>query len=778
MRVVIIGGGPAGLYSGLLLKKAHAGHDITILERNRPGDTFGFGVVFSDETLDHFIGFDAESYREITDNFAYWDQIEVRYRGRAIRSGGHGFCGIARVQLLNILQRRCQSLGVDIRYETEVEDLEGYRDADLVIGADGVNSMVRERYRQHFQPNIDMRKTKFAWLGTTRTFGPFTFIFRPNAHGWFYVHAYQYAENATTWIVETHEDTWRRAGLDEASEAETIAYCEELFAAELDGHPLLANMSVWRSFPMVSNERWHHENVVLLGDAAHTAQFSIGSGTKIAMEDAAALARALGQSGDVASALAAYEESRRDEVARLQRTAYTSLSWYENARRFNHFEPEQYAFNFICRTKGVTYENLRMRDPGYVAGVDRWFADKVRAEGLEVPLEAPPPMFTPFGLRDMVVANRVVVAPMDMYSATEGTPGDFHLVHLGGLALGGAGLVFSEMVCVSAQGRITPGCAGLYRPEHMAAWRRIVDFVHAQSRAKFCLQLGHSGRKGSTRLPWEGEDDEPLAEGGWPLISASALAFRRHSQTPKEMDRADMDRVVADFVRATVWGTEAGFDMLELHMAHGYLLSSFISPLTNLRDDAYGGGIEDRMRLPLEVFDAVRAAWPAAKPMSVRISATDWAEGGLEGADAVAAARLLKAHGVDIMHVSTGQTTPQAEPLYGRMYQTPFSDQVRNEAQIPTIAVGSVTTPDQVNTIVAAGRADLVALARPHLVSPHFTLEASAHYGYEPQVWPAPYLAGKDQALRLAERANEEQAELRQAALPQKRQARRREAAE
>ena len=770
MKITIIGGGPAGLYFGLLMKKADAGHDIAVYERNRPDDTFGFGVVFSDETLSHFSDHDAESYRAITSEFAYWDEIEVRYRGQAIRSGGHGFCGLARVTLLNILQRRCESLGVKMFYETAIDDLSRFREADLTVAADGVNSTIREKYKEHFEPSIDMRKTKFVWLGTTKTFGPFTFIFRPNEHGWFYVHAYQYAKDATTWIVETHEDTWRRAGLDKASQEETVAYLENMYADELDGHPLLSNMSIWRSFPMVSNGHWHFRNIVLLGDAAHTAQFSIGSGTKIAMEDAVALSQAFREYGQVPTALAAFEAGRRDEIARLQRTAYTSLQWYENAPRYNRFEPPQFAFNFLCRTKAMTYENLALRDPAYIKGVTRWFAEKVRAEeGFDVPLNPPPPpMFTPYRLRDMVLENRVVVAPMDMYSAEDGLVGDFHFVHLGGLALGGAALVYTEMVCVSRQGRISPGCAGMYRREHVAAFRRMVDFVHANSSAKFCLQLGHSGRKGSTCLPWQEKGmDEPLPDGNWPIVSASPIPYLPHSQVPKEMERADMDKVVADFVRAAEWAAELGFDMLELHMAHGYLLSSFISPLTNVRTDDYGGGLENRMRFPLEVFDAVRAVWPSTKPMSVRISATDWvADGGLSGEDSVEVARIFKAHGLDIMHVSTGQTTTLAEPIYGRMYQTPFSDQIRNEVGMPTIAVGNISTPDQVNTIIAAGRADLCALARPHLVDPHFTLEASAHYAFEAQHWPVQYETGKEQAFRLAERAREEEAELRLAAKP------------
>jgi len=767
MKIEVVGGGPGGLFFALLAKRDNPGWDITVHERNRPGDTFGFGVVFSDETLGNFMQQDAPTYRRITENFAHWEDIEVRYRGEAIRCGGHGFSGIARMRLLAILQERCTDLGVTLRFETEVTDFGRFAGADLIIGADGVNSTVRDRYRAHFKPRVDLRENKFVWLGTTKTFGPFTFIFRPNEDGWFYVHAYQYAKDATTWIVETHAETWRRAGLDAATEADTIAYFEEMYARELDGHRLLANRSLWRSFPMVSNERWSHDNVVLLGDAVHTAQFSIGSGTKIAMEDAIALRDALATAADVPGALTAYEAARRDEVARLQRTAYTSLEWYEHARRYNFMEPTQYVFGFLSRTKGMTYENLSLRDPGYGMAIDRWCAGRAREQGFDVPADPPPkPMFTPFRLRGMRLENRVVVSPMCQYSAEDGMPNEWHLVHLGGLAAGGAGLLFTEMTDVSRDGRITPGCAGMYRPEHVDGWRRIVEFVHRHSRAKFGMQLAHAGRKGSTKRAWEGLD-EPLDAGNWPLISASPIPFLPGSQVPKEMDRADMDRVRDDFSRAAAQADEAGFDLLEIHMAHGYLLSSFLSPLTNIRDDGYGGSIENRLRFPLEVFDAVRVVWPAEKPISVRISATDWVEeGGQTGDDSVLVARCLKAHGCDIIDVSAGQTTPDADPVYGRMFQTPFSDQIRHEAGIPTMAVGSITSADQVNTIVAAGRADLCALARAHLTDPHFTLQAAAHYGHRDQAWPAQYLTAKAQAERLAQRENERIAELLAEAKP------------
>ena len=750
MRIVSIGGGPAGLYFALLMKKADPGHDVTVVERNRADDTFGFGVVFSDATLDTFIEADRPTGEAITRAFAHWDDIDIHYQGQVLTSTGHGFSGMSRQALLDILQRRCAELGVALRFQTDVTDLTPYRDADLVLAADGVNSLVRSEYAEHFQPHVDWRPNRFVWLGTTFPFRAFTFIFKESPHGLWRVHAYRYDARHSTFIVETTETTWRRAGLDQASEDDTVVFAERLFARELEGHRLLKNRSLWRSFPTVKNAHWHWNNVVLIGDAAHTAHFSIGSGTKLAMEDAIALAGALHRHRDVAGALDAYEEERRPQVESIQRAAQVSLEWFEQTERYHgRLEPLQFAFSLLTRSLRVTHDNLKVRDAKFVETVDRWFAAKA-ADQSKVSVAAqpvPPPMFIPLRLRELVLANRVVVSPMCQYSADDGTPNDWHLVNLGSRAVGGAGLVIAEMTDVSREGRISPGCTGMYKPEHVTAWKRVVDFVHAHSPARIALQLAHAGRKGSTRRLWEGID-EPLAEGTWPLISASAIPYFPHSQIPKAMDRADMERVQADFVKAASMAEAAGFDMLELHMAHGYLLASFVSPLTNTRTDAYGGTLDNRLRYPLAVFDAVRAVWPAARPISVKISATDWADGGVTPEESVEFARRLKAHGCDLVTVSTGQTVAHQHPAYGRLYQTPFSDRIRHEAGIATMTVGAVASYAGVNSILAAGRADLCALARGHLYDPYWTRHAAWEQGFE-VAWPDQYVSVKGFTPRL-----------------------------
>ncbi|HEV3176265.1 MAG TPA: bifunctional salicylyl-CoA 5-hydroxylase/oxidoreductase [Stellaceae bacterium] len=740
MDIVSVGGGPAGLYFSILMKLRDLRHRIRVIERNGPDDTFGWGVVFSDETLGNLATADPETYREITESFAHWDAIDIHTQGEVLVSRGHGFSGLARRRLLNILQARAGALGVELEYHREVANARDFSGADLVLAADGANSVLRQAHADAFGPELDARPNKFIWLGTTRRFDAFTFYFKTDAHGLWRVHAYRFDERHSTFIVETTEATWKRAGLDRADEDASVRFLQALFADELQGHPLLKNKAIWRSFATVRNRRWSHENIVLLGDAAHTAHFSVGSGTKLAMEDSITLAEALTTHETVPAALAAYEAERRPQVESLQRAAQASLEWFETTERYHgHVEPIEFAASLLTRSLRITHENLKVRDPEFVERIDSWFARKAANQsGINVPAEpAPPPMFTPFRLRDLVLENRVVVSPMCQYSAEDGLIDDWHLVHLGSRAVGGAGLVMAEMTDVSREGRISPGCAGLYKPEHARAWKRVVDFVHQNSRAKIGMQLAHAGRKGSTRKLWEGID-EPLPAGNWPLISASPLPYLPYSQVPRPMERRDMDAVRDDFARAARLADEAGFDMIELHFAHGYLLASFLSPLTNRRTDEYGGGLENRLRFPLEVFDAVRAAWPKHKPMSVRISGTDWMPGGFDGVDAVGVAKALKARGCDIVDVSAGQTVPDQKPRYGRLFQTPYSDRVRREAEIPTMTVGNISTWADVNSILVAGRADLCVLARAHLYDPYWTRHAAQEQGYA-LAWPDQY---------------------------------------
>jgi anthraniloyl-CoA monooxygenase len=754
MRIVCIGGGPAGLYFAILMNLRDPSHRVSVIERNRRDDTFGWGVVFSDETLRNLKGGDPQTEQRISDSCAHWDDIDIHFKGRVIRSGGHGFCGIERKRLLNILQERASGLGVELIFGREVQDVTEFADADLIVAADGINSTIRTRYADHFQPSIEVRSNRFAWLGTHRLFEAFTFIFVETEWGWFQAHAYRFNADTSTFIVETREETWRAAGLDGMDVPESVAFCERLFAPWLDGNPLLTNMrhlrgSQFINFHRVSNAAWSKDRLVLMGDAAHTAHFSIGSGTKLALEDAIALAQCIDRSGsDIHAALGAYEAERRVEVLKLQSAARNSTEWFENVARYAHLDPEQFAYSLLTRSQRISHENLRLRDRDWLESMEGWLAARANGGGANRPI---PPMFLPFKLRDMHLANRVVVSPMATYSATDGMPNDFHLVHLGARALGGASLVFTEMTCVTPQGRITPGCAGMYSEAQMRAWERIVDFVHAQTEAKICLQLGHSGLKGSTKLGWEGMD-EPLDAENWEVIAPSPVPWSPANQVPRAMTRADMDAVRDAFVQATRYAESAGFDMVELHAAHGYLLSSFISPLTNRRTDEYGGDLANRLRFPLEVFRAMRAVWPARKPMSVRISATDWVEGGITAADAVDIARAFKQGGVDLMDVSAGQTSIEAKPVYGRMFQTPFADRIRNEVGIATMAVGNITEHDHLNSIIAAGRADLCALARPHLSDPHFALRAAAQLGHSEQAWPKQYLAGKAQLERTLKR--------------------------
>jgi anthraniloyl-CoA monooxygenase len=768
MKVAVIGGGPGGLYFALLAKKAWPRWDITVYERNRPDDTFGFGVVFSDQTLDTFKAYDLVTYERIRRRFAYWGDVDVAYKGQVLRSGGNGFCGCSRVALLNILQDRARDLGVHMRFQREVDGLEPFADSDLVVVADGINSRIREKYRHHFQPSVDLRPNKFTWLGSTKPLDAFKYFFRETPEGVLLAHCYQYEPDRSTWVIEMDQQTWRNFGFDRMDEAAMLPVLERVFAAELEGHPLIANRSLWRNFPTITNKTWVFGKAVLIGDAKATAHFSIGSGTKLAMEDAIALFEALKEENEVEKALRLYDTARREEVEKTQHAANVSLAWFEHMKRYWGMEPEQFAFGVMSRSKQITWENLELRDPAFVRRIHKWFARKVREQGFDIDLDNPPvPMFTPFRLRGMVLENRVVVSPMDQYSAVEGVPTDWHFVHLASRAIGGAGLVYVEMTCPSPEARISPGDTGLWNETQRDAFRRIVDFCHQNSRARMCMQLGHSGRKGSTQLGWQ-RMDHPLDSGNWPLLSASPLPYYEGlSQVPREMTRQDMEKVIRDFVVSTHHANQAGFDMLELHMAHGYLLASFISPLTNQRKDSYGGSIGNRMRFPLEVFTACREAWPQDKPMSARISATDWAPAGLSGEDLVALTRMLKEAGCDLIDCSTGQTVPHQKPVYGRMYQASYADWIRNEVGIATMTVGAVTTADQVNTLLAAGKADLVALARPHLANPYFTLQASAWYQHLPQYWPPQYLSGRDQAFRNAARDRAEQVDLRLRARPE-----------
>ena len=754
LDVVCLGGGPAGLYFAISMKLRNPDHRITVLERNKPDETFGWGVVLSDETLDNLARNDATSAEMIRDHFAYWDDINVVKDGVSIVSTGHGFCGIGRKKLLILLQARARELGVEMRFETEIDDIDGFmKQYDLVVAADGVNSRTRSRFADTFRPEIDRRACKFVWLGTHAKFDDaFTFIFEKTEHGWIWAHAYQFDDETATFIVECDQATWDGFGFGDMTQDESVATCERIFADHLDGHSLISNMkhlrgSAWLNFNRVLCEKWHHENVVLLGDASATAHFSIGSGTKLALESAIALADFVNAEPTLEAAFAKYQEDRRTDVLRLQSAARNSTEWFEDVERYLHLDPVQFNYSLLTRSQRISHENLRLRDADWLRSAEEWFQAQAGANGVHRA-----PMFAPFQLRDMRLKNRVVVSPMAQYKAVDGCPTDWHFAHYAERAKGGAGLVYVEMTCVSPEGRITPGCPGLYAPEHAAQWTRLVDFVHGETDAKLCMQIGHAGRKGSTQLGWH-EMDAPLPEGNWQTMSASPIPWDERHAPPRAMTREDMDRVREEFVAATRMAARAGFDMVELHAAHGYLISSFISPISNVRSDEYGGTLENRMRYPLEVFRAMRDAWPEDRPMSVRISATDWVgERGVGGEEAVEIAQMFRAAGVDIVDVSAGQTSVEARPVYGRMFQTPFSDRIRNERGIPTMAVGNIYEPDHVNSILMAGRADLVCLARPHLADPYWTLHAAAALGDEDEAWPNPYLPGRDQMRRLAQR--------------------------
>lgn len=765
MKIVCVGGGPAGLYFGLLMKQQHPNHDITVVERNRPYDTFGWGVVFSDATMDHMRDWDAPTAEAIQQAFNHWDDIELHFKGEVIRSGGHGFVGIGRKKLLNILQARCEELGVNLLFDTEVASDLDFPDADLVIASDGINSRIRERYAPVFAPDIVVRPNRYIWLGTHKLYDAFTFLFEKTEHGWFQAHIYKFDEDTTTFIVECPESVWLAHRLDLADQEESVAFCERLFARHLDGAKLMTNSrhlrgSAWLNFQRVKCGQWwlknsHGSHVVLMGDAVHTAHFAIGSGTKLAIEDAIDLARLLGEAAEFGEAVTAdvlpevldrYQAIRSVDVLRLQNAAWNAMEWFEvcGQRYCDQLEPPQFMYSMLTRSQRISHENLRLRDAAWLQGYERWFAEHAGLS-LTPHQPAPPPMFTPYRVRGLTLKNRIMVSPMAQYSAQDGVVGDYHLVHLGARAMGGAALVCAEMTCVSPEGRITPGCPGLYTDAQAAAWQRIADWIRSHSDAKFAMQLGHAGPKGSTRVAWEGID-QPLVEGNWPLLAASPQQYLEGvSQTARAMTRADMDEVRTQFVQAAQRAAAIGVDWLELHCAHGYLLSSFISPLTNHRNDEYGGSLDNRLRYPLEVCQAVRAVWPADRPMSVRISAHDWVEGGITPADAVDIAKAFKAAGADLIDCSSGQVSKQEKPVYGRMFQTPFADRIRQEAGIATIAVGAISEADHANSILAAGRADLCAVARPHLANPAWTLSEAAKIGYTGVTWPAPYRSAKSQ---------------------------------
>jgi len=727
VKIVILGGGPGGLYSAILIKKAYPRWDITVIERNPPDATYGYGVVFSDRTLTSFREADYPSYKAVTDEFAIWDPIDVRYAGQSIRCAGNVFAGISRKVLLMLLQKRCRELGVEMEFFREVSDVEQLGTYDLLIAADGINSIVRRTFPEAFEPSLVPGKAKYIWLGTRKVFDAFTFSFRENEHGLFQGHIYPNDGEASTIVILCDQESWRRAGLDRTTEAESVSYCEQVFAEDLGGQPLLANKSDWITFQTVRNNRWRHGNIVLLGDAAHTADFTIGSGTKLAMEDAIALARAFERYGeDVDRALTDYELERRPAVEGLQKAALESSQYFENIKRYTHFEPMQFAYYLLTRSGRISYDELRRRDSPLVDAVDRWFYEKTtEADDPNARAIAPPPMLAPLRLRDLGLPNRVVVAASPTYTAIDGRPGEDYEAQLVALARSRAALVVTEPIAVSADGRITPRCAGLYRREHAAAWSRIVARVHGEAGTKIALRLGHAGRRGATRPRSDGVD-RPLGEGGWSLLSPSPIPYGPGNAIPRQMDRADMDRVRDAFVRAAEMAREAGADAIELHFAHGYLLASFLSPLANRRDDAYGGSLANRLRFPLEVFEAVRAVWPEERPIAVAVPATDWARGGLDVEDAVVIAEALKARGCDLIEVLAGQTTAQAGGVYGRGYLTSFSDQIRNEVHVPTLVGGYLTTTDEVNNILAGGRGDLCILEQPALNARHREIPAGA----------------------------------------------------
>ena len=716
-------------------------------------------MVLSDETLDNLEKNDSISAESIRSNFAYWDDIALHHKGKKLKSTGHGFCGIGRKTLLVILQERARELGVQLKFESEVGSASDYmNDYDIVVAADGLNSKTRSEYAEIFKPDTDLRKCQFVWLGTKQKFDDaFTFIFEKTKHGWVWAHAYQFDSDTATFIVECSQDTFDAFGFNNLTQTESINICQDIFKNYLDGNKLMTNAnhirgSAWIKFPRVLCKKWSHKNIVLLGDASATAHFSIGSGTKLALESAISLANNLSIEKNHSSAFKKYEESRKLEVLRLQSAAKNSVEWFEDVERYLDLDPIQLKYSLLTRSQRISHENLRERDPEWLNQAEKWFQSRAGVKNNE---KVRAPMFAPFKLRELELKNRIVVSPMAQYKAINGCPTDWHFVHYAERAKGGAGLIYVEMTCISSEGRITPGCTGLYSKEHEFSWKRIIDFIHLETEAKISCQIGHSGRKGSTQLGWE-KMDAPLKNGNWPIISASSIPWSKNNAVPVEMTELKMEEVLKQFVSSTEMANRAGFDMIELHAAHGYLISSFISPKSNIRKDKYGGSLDNRMRYPLRVAEAMRKSWPKEKPMSVRISANDWVgEEGITPQESVKIAKMFKAIGIDIIDVSAGQTSDEAKPVYGRMFQTPFSDRIRNEAGINTMAVGNIYEADHVNSILMAGRADLVCIARPHLSNPYWTLHAGTSIGDRSEKWLKPYEAGRDQMWRLSDRDNE-----------------------
>ena len=731
MKITVIGGGPGGLYFSILTKKAMPHCQIDIYERNKPDDSFGFGVVFSDETLGEFLKRDMKSYELIRSKFAYWDDIIIARDGESVNIAGNGFCGCSRKTLLQLLQQRCLEEGVNLHFEQNVDDLSQFADSDIILATDGIGSAIRTQYQKEFGTKIELKKNRFVWLGSTKPLDAFTYFFRSTPHGTIVAHSYQYEEGMSTWIFECSDETWQKNGFEVTNEADTMAKIAEIFKDELDGHPLISNKSHWRQFPHVTNENWHHNNIVLLGDAKATAHYSIGSGTKLAMDSAIGLSDAvIANPTNVKAAFEQYEKTRRNTVEMIQYAAIVSLDWFENIDRHMNHSFQQFAFGCMTRSKKVTYENLRLRDAS--------FTDKVLNEFNEncnVNIKNQSAAFTPFKLRNLELQNRIVMSPMGQYVAENGVINDWHFQHYTSRAVGGVGLILTEMNAVSETGRITEGCAGIYTINQVNAWKRITDFIHQYTQTKIGIQLGHSGRKGCSKIPWEAQFQGEK----WELLSASAIPFNENSDSPKEMTLEDMQLVKNQFVQAAKNANEAGFDMIELQAHHGFLLASFLSPLTNIRTDEFGGSVENRLKYPLEVFTAIREVFSNEKPISVRISATDWAENGVSEADVFVISEAFKMAGADIINVSSGNTVANQKPITGRMWQTPFSDAVRNTVHIPTITAGYIQDIDQINTIILNGRADLVALGRPLLLDANFVRNAQAYEQFQANDIPNSY---------------------------------------